>query len=377
MYGDRWGRRLSQRSEGSCWRELWRAGAVAARTTVRPRAPTLWSGGPRQGWSGRRHRWRIIEARPPVRVRSRRPPSCSLRPISRTAASPASRAAWRRRLVRDRLAAANPRRPGRPGGAPQRAEGRDQAQARRHHPRWLRRRGTAGSAAARGSAQHPGRGLACRGRPGPDRQDKHVRQRDDRSGRGGPDRGALCDRRLRGTAGAVISPTRSSPSPGGRRGDEGGAPVLPGLRVLQVMDTPIASAGVTMPDARHVARLQRHGARLRYMLAINGAYFAGARDGAGRRGTSPRRPAVRDRGRRRRRLRVRADPLGRLPAGVGRRAAVSAGLAAHRRAQPGSRGRAASGYVAPPRLITRDHVPDGSVFDPGRLPPNYSRNWGR
>lgn len=36
-----------------------------------------------------------------------------------------------------------------------------------------------------------------------------------------------------------------------------------------------------------------------------------------------------------------------------------------------------SGYIAPPRLITRDHVPDGGVFDPRRdYRANYSRIWG-
>ena len=36
----------------------------------------------------------------------------------------------------------------------------------------------------------------------------------------------------------------------------------------------------------------------------------------------------------------------------------------------------ASGYIAPPRLITKDHVPNGGVFDPARdYRANYSRIW--
>jgi ribose transport system substrate-binding protein len=41
-------------------------------------------------------------------------------------------------------------------------------------------------------------------------------------------------------------------------------------------------------------------------------------------------------------------------------------------------GQPPSGYVAPPRLITRADVPDGPVFDPpSGYRANYLRIWGR
>ena len=41
-------------------------------------------------------------------------------------------------------------------------------------------------------------------------------------------------------------------------------------------------------------------------------------------------------------------------------------------------GAPASGYLAPPRLITRADVPNGDVFEaPGGYRANYSRIWGR
>jgi ribose transport system substrate-binding protein len=41
-------------------------------------------------------------------------------------------------------------------------------------------------------------------------------------------------------------------------------------------------------------------------------------------------------------------------------------------------GQPASGYVAPPRLVTRADLPDGAVFDPKTgYRANYRRIWGR
>jgi ribose transport system substrate-binding protein len=41
-------------------------------------------------------------------------------------------------------------------------------------------------------------------------------------------------------------------------------------------------------------------------------------------------------------------------------------------------GQPPSGYIAPPRLITRADVPDGVVFDPpSGYRANYERIWGR
>ena len=147
--------------------------------------------------------------------------------------------------------------------------------------------------------------------------------------------------------------------------------------VLHVIDTPIASAEQRMP-ALVTSLFERFGARLRYLLAINGAYIAGARaalPGAGRRGDDPPFGVAAGDGNAAEFARIRTEDYQK---GVDRRAAGPAGLAAHRRAQPISRRAAASGYVAPQRLISRADVPDGGVFGPpGGYRGNYSRIWGR
>jgi ribose transport system substrate-binding protein len=120
------------------------------------------------------------------------------------------------------------------------------------------------------------------------------------------------------------------------------------------------------------------GARLRYLLAINGAYIAGARAaplGAGRRGDDPPFGVAAGDGNAAEFARIRTEDYQK---GVDRRAAGPAGLAAHRRAQRSWRRQPASGYVAPPRLITPADVPDGrAVRSSGRLSRDYSRIWGR
>lgn len=146
--------------------------------------------------------------------------------------------------------------------------------------------------------------------------------------------------------------------------------------VLQVIDTPIASAQVAMPTLV-TSVLQRYGTPLRYLLAINGAYFGGARTGlvgAGRRPDDPPFGVAAGDG--------DASEFERIRSGDYQRASVAEPLYLQgwqlidelNRARAGE---PISGYIAPPRLITRDHVPDGGVFDPGRdYRANYSRIWG-
>ena len=146
--------------------------------------------------------------------------------------------------------------------------------------------------------------------------------------------------------------------------------------VLQVIDTPIASAQVNMPTLV-TSVLQRYGARLRYLLAINGAYFAGARPGlvgAGRRPDAPPYGVAAGDGDASEFERIRSEDY--------QRASVAEPLYLQgwqlidelNRARAGE---PPSGYVAPPRLITKGHVPDGGVFDPARdYRANYSRIWG-
>jgi|KBSSwiStaDraftv2_1062776.scaffolds.fasta_scaffold64789_2 ribose transport system substrate-binding protein len=146
--------------------------------------------------------------------------------------------------------------------------------------------------------------------------------------------------------------------------------------VLAVIDTPIAAAEQRMP-AIVTSLVERFGARFRYLLAINGAYIAGARAGlvgAGRRPDDPPFGVAAGDG--------DAAEFQRIRSGDYQRASIAEPLylqgwqlidelnRAHAR-------QAASGYVAPPRLITKDDVPDGGVFDPpGDYRRNYTRIWG-
>jgi ribose transport system substrate-binding protein len=147
--------------------------------------------------------------------------------------------------------------------------------------------------------------------------------------------------------------------------------------VLQTVDMQIAEALVNMPTAV-TSFVQHYGPRFRYLLAINGAYIAGARAGlvgAGRRpGDPPFGVAAGD---------GDASEFERIRAGDYQRASIAEPLYLQgwqlvdelNRARAGQR---ASGYVAPPRLITRDNVPDSGVFDPpGGYRANYERIWGR
>jgi ribose transport system substrate-binding protein len=151
----------------------------------------------------------------------------------------------------------------------------------------------------------------------------------------------------------------------------------PRCSVLAVIDTPIASAEQRMPSLV-TSLVQRFGGRWRYLLSINGAYIAGARAGllgAGRRGGDPPFGVAAGDG--------DAGEFARIRAGDYQRASIAEPLYLQgwqlidelNRARAGA---PASGYVAPPRLITRADVPNGDVFDPpGGYRANYSRIWGR
>jgi ribose transport system substrate-binding protein len=126
------------------------------------------------------------------------------------------------------------------------------------------------------------------------------------------------------------------------------------------------------------ALLHRFGARFGYMLAINGIYIGGARAGlvnAGRRGGDPPLAIGAGDG--------DASDFERIRAGDHQTASVAEPLYLQgwqlvdelNRARAGQ---PPSGYVAPPRLITRADVPDGAVFDPpSGYRASYRRIWGR
>jgi ribose transport system substrate-binding protein len=147
--------------------------------------------------------------------------------------------------------------------------------------------------------------------------------------------------------------------------------------VLTVVDTPIASAQVVMPTLV-TSLVERFGGRFGYVLGINGAYIAGARAGlvgAGRRPDDPPFGVAAGDGDASEFERIRSDDY--------QRASIAEPLYLQgwqlidelNRARAGT---PPSGYVAPPRLITKADVPDGSVFDPpGDYRRNYERIWGR
>jgi ribose transport system substrate-binding protein len=145
--------------------------------------------------------------------------------------------------------------------------------------------------------------------------------------------------------------------------------------VLDEIDTPIASAETRMPGLV-IALVQRYGKNFGYLLAINGAYIAGARAGlvgAGRSGSDPPFGVAAGDG--------DAAEFAQIRAGDYQKASVAEPLylqgwqlidelnRARARRRP-------SGYLAPPRLITKANVPVGDVFDPsGGYRANYRRIW--
>jgi ribose transport system substrate-binding protein len=150
-----------------------------------------------------------------------------------------------------------------------------------------------------------------------------------------------------------------------------------GCRVLDVIDTPIAHAEIRMPVIV-LSLLHRFGPRFRYLMTINGAYITGSSaglQGAGRKGDAPPFAVAAGDGDASEFARIRADAY--------QRASIADPLYLQgwqlidelNRARAG---RPPSGYVAPPRLITRADVPSGSVFDPpSGYRQRYLKIWGR
>lgn len=149
-----------------------------------------------------------------------------------------------------------------------------------------------------------------------------------------------------------------------------------GCHVLAMVDSPIATAEVRIP-AQVSDLLQRYGARLDYLLAINGSYFAGTRAALfdlGRSGTDPPYAVAAGDG--------DASEFERIRSGNYQLASVAEPLYLQGwqlidELNRALAGQAPSGYLPPPRLITRSNVPAGPVFDP-KAPyrADYLRVWG-
>jgi ribose transport system substrate-binding protein len=147
--------------------------------------------------------------------------------------------------------------------------------------------------------------------------------------------------------------------------------------VLDIVNAPIDLAQQQMP-AIVSSLLHRFGQRFGYMLTINGIYIGGAIAAfvnAGRRGSDPPFAIGAGDG--------DASDFERIRAGDHQTASVAEPLYLQgwqivdelNRARAGQ---PPSGYIAPPRLITRADVPDGVVVDPSSAyRTNYRRIWGR
>ena len=147
--------------------------------------------------------------------------------------------------------------------------------------------------------------------------------------------------------------------------------------VLEYKDTPIASAQQDMPSVV-AAELQKYGSKFTYMLAINGNYFAGSRAAlvdAGLKGTDAPHAVAAGDGDAAEFQRIRNQDY--QDASV----AEPLYLQAWQLIDELNRaiaGQPASGYLAPPALITKANVPSGSVFDPNSgYRDNFKTIWGK
>jgi ribose transport system substrate-binding protein len=184
--------------------------------------------------------------------------------------------------------------------------------------------------------------------------------------------------RSHGTAAAVIFTDRRYPI-ASYKADVMAAEIRRCRRctVLDIVDSPIDLAQQQMPSIVS-ALLHRFGTRFRYLLAINGIYIGGASAAlvnAGRRGDDPPFAIGAGDG--------DASDFERIRAGDHQTASVAEPLYLQgwqltdelNRARAGQ---PPSGYVTPPRLITKADVPDGVVFDPpSGYRARYLRIWGR
>ena len=147
-----------------------------------------------------------------------------------------------------------------------------------------------------------------------------------------------------------------------------------GCEVLAIEDTPIATAKEAMPPIVS-SLLGRFGARLDYLVAINGNYFAGSaialakagRSGAG----APYAVAAGD---------GDTSELARIRARQYQAASVAEPLPLQGwqlvdELNRAFAGRPPSGYVAPPALITLKNVPAGGVVDPQGYRAQFKAIW--
>jgi ribose transport system substrate-binding protein len=181
-----------------------------------------------------------------------------------------------------------------------------------------------------------------------------------------------------GTAGVVIFTDRRYPI-AADKADVMAAQIRRCRRcsVLDIVNSPINLAQQQMP-AIASSLLHRFGSRFRYMLTINGIYIGGALAAfvnAGRHGDDPPFAIGAGDG--------DASDFERIRTGDHQTATIAEPLYLQgwqivdelNRARAGQ---PPSGYVAPPRLITRADVPAGVVFDPpSGARANYRRIWGR
>ncbi len=145
--------------------------------------------------------------------------------------------------------------------------------------------------------------------------------------------------------------------------------------VLQVLDSPSATAAIQAVSLV-AALLQHYANRIGYLLAVNGAYIDGASTaltGEGRHGDQPPFSVVAGEG--------EGSEFARIRAGEYQKASIAEplNLQGWQLIDELNRARAArpaSGYVAPPALITRSNVPNGAAFDPpSGYREDYLRTW--
>lgn len=181
-----------------------------------------------------------------------------------------------------------------------------------------------------------------------------------------------------GTAGVVIVTDRRQPL-GVHKANVMGAELRRCSRctILDEVDSPIDLAQQRMPSIMS-SLLHRFGERLSYLLTINGAYIGGARAAlvnAGRRGDDPPFAVGAGDG--------DASDFERIQAGDHQTASVAEPLNLQgwqlidelNRARSGAE---PSGYIAPPRLITKGELANGAAFDPASgYRENYRQIWGK
>jgi ribose transport system substrate-binding protein len=147
--------------------------------------------------------------------------------------------------------------------------------------------------------------------------------------------------------------------------------------VLSYENSPIAEADAKMPPLV-ASLLQKHGAKLTYMLAINGNYYGGARqalkDAGKPAGGPPKQIAAGD---------GDAAEFKRIREGDYQTATVAEPLYLQGwqlvdELNRALSGQPASGYLAPPGLVVKSNVGTGNVFDPAsKYRDAYKKIWGK